>query len=321
MTGVLAALALGAATGAVLQRFQLCFNSAARAAALDGERTGAATFGVAVAVGLALLPILSEADLVRLSPPPFEPVAQLVGGLAFGFGMALAGGCISGILFRSGEGSIAAMLAAGGFAAGELVLRRTDLEVLAAHLRGAPGATTRTLPELLGVAPVAIGLVAAALVLTPLSFWTRRALLPGLVLGGVATAAWMIARAADYGYGLGFVGVPTRIVDAGPWFQPTLALGTVVGAFLAARASGGATLRRPDAPRAARAVIGGCAMGVAGTIAAGCNIGHLVSGVPQLSLGSVWATAWMALGAIAGALLLRARPSYRGRERPVTSRR
>jgi len=34
-------------------------------------------------------------------------VAQLAGGLVFGVGMALAGGCIVGILWKTGGGSVA----------------------------------------------------------------------------------------------------------------------------------------------------------------------------------------------------------------------
>jgi uncharacterized protein len=39
-------------------------------------------------------------------------------------------------------------------------------------------------------------------------------------------------------------------------------------------------------------------MGAGGSIAHGCNIGHGVTGVPLLSLGSMLATAAMAAGAL-----------------------
>ena len=46
-------------------------------------------------------------------------------------------------------------------------------------------------------------------------------------------------------------------------------------------------------------------MGAGGSIALGCNIGHGLTGLPLLSLGSAVATAAMVAGAVAVARLLR----------------
>ena len=61
----------------------------------------------------------------------------------------------------------------------------------------------------------------------------------------------------------------------------------------------------PNAARAARARRGGLLMGAGGSIALGCNIGHGLTGLPLLSLGSALATAAMVAGALAVARLLR----------------
>jgi hypothetical protein len=59
-------------------------------------------------------------------------------------------------------------------------------------------------------------------------------------------------------------------------------------------------------------------MGVGGSVAHGCNIGHGLTGLPLLSFGSALATAAMAVGALlTWRLLVEPRPAIRGRERVV----
>lgn len=45
----------------------------------------------------------------------FAPVAAIVGGYIFGLGIVIAGGCGTGILYKQGEGQLAAMVAMFGF--------------------------------------------------------------------------------------------------------------------------------------------------------------------------------------------------------------
>jgi len=141
----------------------------------------------------------------------------------------------------------------------------------------------------------------------------------GLARGAVAAAAWLAADLAGYGYGLGFVGAAdgTRAaVEHGSEapFQLFLAVGVVVGAALAR------PRRRsvPDGARATRALLGGLLMGVGGSVAHGCNIGHGLTGLALGSFGSLLAVASMALGALATwRLLLASRPALRGTERRI----
>ncbi|GAI03767.1 unnamed protein product [marine sediment metagenome] len=54
--------------------------------------------------------------------------------------------------------------------------------------------------------------------------------------------------------------------------------------------------------------IGGCLMGFGAVSSTGCNIGHILSGVPQLSLGSLLAAATIILGAWLTAYMMFVRP-------------
>ena len=89
-----------------------------------------------------------------------------------------------------------------------------------------------------------------------------------------------------------------------------LALGVLGGAALAASGP----LRRPDFPRLARALAGGVLMGFGANMAHGCNIGLGLASIPTLSLGSLLAVAFMALGALAvRRLVLEPLPALRGK--------
>ena len=326
MSVALPALAAGLATGVVMARGGLCFNRALRQAAFEKRPALLRAFAVAVAVQLLLLPglvALDVAPLVRNAEAgglPLLPVAEVVGGLVFGAGMALAGGCVTGMLWKAGTGAVALALAIAGFAAGELLIRGPGADVIEA-LDDASRPSERSLAGLLGAGyePVALVLGLAALAL--LLRGGRRGALWGVALGVVAAAAWLAADLADYGYGLGFVGAAegTRVAIAAGGelpFQLFLALGVLGGAALA----GPRRLRMPDAARAARAVAGGVLMGAGGSIAHGCNIGHGVTGVPLLSLGSMVAIASMAAGALlTWRLVLAPAPRLRGSE-TVTAR-
>jgi uncharacterized membrane protein YedE/YeeE len=111
-------VACGAGVGFVLQRSQLCFTAAFRDLFLVRGRRAALGVLAALAAGSAGYAVLFGAQLPdpsRYLPDtahlaPASPVI-LLGGVSFGVGMVLAGGCISGQLFRLGEGSLVAPVA------------------------------------------------------------------------------------------------------------------------------------------------------------------------------------------------------------------
>lgn len=124
---------IGLAFGFVLQRSRFCFTAAFRDLFLLGQgRTmraiilglGVATLGFAMIMativpnpGTGVLP--SDAHILPLG------IATVVGGLLFGFGMVLAGNCVSGALYRMGEGYLGSWVAIGGVMVGLYALNRT----------------------------------------------------------------------------------------------------------------------------------------------------------------------------------------------------
>lgn len=322
MTAAVAALAAGLAAGVVMTRGGLCFNRALRRAVFERRGTILRAFAIAVAVQLLLLPLLAAAGVDPLARsagaggPALLPVAQIAGGLVFGAGMALAGGCITGMLWKAGAGALALAVAIIGFAAGEMLIRGPGSPLIAA-LDDAARPDQRGLTGLLGAGYEPLALVLGALALAPLLARRRDGLAAGAALGAVAAGAWLAADAAGYGYGLGFVGAAdgTRAAlgSGGELpFQLWLALGVLTGGF----AAGARRLLVPDGPRALRALAGGLLMGSGGSVAHGCNIGHGLTGLPLLSFGSLLATACMAAGALlTWRLALAPHPRLRGLER------
>ncbi len=106
-------LLMGAGLGVCLQRSQLCFNSALRDLFQRRERRASTGFLAALAagsIGYTIVYLAQLPDPARYLPDTAHvgPASWVgfLGGFLFGFGLILGGGCISGHLFRLGEGSL-----------------------------------------------------------------------------------------------------------------------------------------------------------------------------------------------------------------------
>ena len=116
----------GLAFGFVLQRSRFCFASAFRDLFLLGDARvmKGILAGLAVAtVGFTVLMARMVPDTGFGSLPPGASVLPLglhtpLGGVLFGIGMVLAGGCTSGSLYRAGEGYVGSMVALLGIMVG-----------------------------------------------------------------------------------------------------------------------------------------------------------------------------------------------------------
>jgi len=115
----------GVAFGVVFQRSRFCLVRAFREPFMtgDGEHTRAAALGVVVSMlGFATLKF---ADLKERSEWVFASagVGALAGGLVFGVGMTVAGGCGAGSIWRAGEGQVKLWAALLCFALGASLTR------------------------------------------------------------------------------------------------------------------------------------------------------------------------------------------------------
>jgi uncharacterized membrane protein YedE/YeeE len=120
--------AFGLAFGFVLQRSRFCFASAFRDIFLlrHGRNLKGVLAGLAVAtLGFALV-MNRQVPFPNLDLLPQEAnvlplgVHVVLGGLLFGAGMVVAGGCVSGSIYRMGEGYVASWVSFGGILLGLL---------------------------------------------------------------------------------------------------------------------------------------------------------------------------------------------------------
>jgi uncharacterized membrane protein YedE/YeeE len=160
----------GLAFGFVLQRSRFCFTAAFRDIFLlgDGRVMKGIIAGLAVATaGFAIVMARLVPDPGFGSLPPGASILPLgihtvLGGVLFGIGMVLAGGCTSGSLYRAGEGYVGSMVALLGILLGlefssytwnwwwQVHISRTPLLWLPAHL-GYFGGTLAVFVGLLGL--------------------------------------------------------------------------------------------------------------------------------------------------------------------------
>ncbi len=289
-----------------------------------------------LAIGVALLgtEALRLMDAITLDgaaylAPSFGWVAAILGGLLFGIGMTLAGGCSHRCLVRTGAGSLKALLVVSVLA---LSAYASVEGVLAPARRGITefGAMMTTLKtqDVSALAGAALGLdaawlrtaVVAALAVFLLWFCFKdrafrssaRNIAAGLSIGVIVPLGWLVtgglmgdvSRAPDsfnfvmpLGDGVGYLTKGERMLSFGVAAVP----GVILGAFLAVawpwrfRIEGFS-----DARDTIHHALGGAFMGIGGTLALGCTIGQGVTGVSTLALGSLLAWAAIVMGAVLG---------------------
>lgn len=141
-------LLFGGVFGIIFQRSRFCLVRAFREPFMTGD--AAHTRATALALGISTLgfAILKFTDLKDRSEWVFAAAGPgaLVGGLLFGIGMTLAGGCGAGSIWRAGEGHVKLWVAVACFALGASLAR---LALTQLGLGGALGVAV-FLPAVLG---------------------------------------------------------------------------------------------------------------------------------------------------------------------------
>lgn len=339
-------LLLGLALGAVGQATRFCVRGAIADWVEFRSPGRLVSWLLAIAVGaLAVQALLAagafDAGRTIYWGERFPWLSYLVGGLLFGYGMILAGGCPQRCLVKAGSGNLKALVTLvliaivslmtlrGAFAG----LRANGLDAFAITL-GGPQDLGGLLGRNLSLSPVALrwalalAILAAVLTLA----WRVRAQLKaahwagGILVGLLVAAAfyltghvgflpehpetlepaWLgtqskrpeaLSFSAPLGHALDLLTLWTDKATVAT-FGVMLALGTLVGSFVAARLRGDFKLESFQTPRELGAHAAGAAlMGFGGITALGCSLGNGVTGLAMLSAGALIATAGITAGA------------------------
>ncbi len=319
---------VGVLFGALMQRSRLCLVTAVGNWMLirDPRHLRAFLAGIAVAVsGTYALEVggwvAIGASAYRAAPVDWT--GAIGGGLLFGIGAALAGGCVARSLARAGEGGLGPALTLLGVAAAASVCQYGWLSApraaLAAHTAWIPAGGDSGIAALTGV-PAWV-LVAGVVAVCALGIATLRGSLPsgrltwaGAGAGALVVLAWYVTGhlAQDEfeptrPVAITLTGPLARLgltLSGGAGFEPGFGvdflLGVLGGACAAALFSRDFRWRLPPWRMLLRMLVGGLFMGIGATFAGGCNIGQGLSGVSTLAAQSLLAAVAILAGTALG---------------------
>ena len=321
---ILCGLGIGAVVGAAAFLSNFCALGAVADIlfARDWRRMRAWILAAGVALmGTQALDALDIIHIDRILGPALLWLPTLVGGVCFGFGMALAGGCVNRALVRLGAGSLKSLVIV-------LVVGATSILTTVGMLAPVSDALTRwgrvdvlvapeALHRIIGAVPafdaemvrwIITAVIAGGLIVFALKDrWfrgSREQWAAGAVIGAMIPAAWFVTDAPT---ALNFVAPVGDLLMApfgtgtGSAFAMTAVLGVPLGSFVAALLT--RNLSREmfiDRADLMRNLIGAVLMGFGGTLALGCTFGQGLSGPSTLSMSAMMAVAGMVFGCLWG---------------------
>ncbi len=304
--GALTGLLVGGAYGYVAQRGKFCMNSGFRAAVAIRETTQTKALALAIAVQMVLVPLAFLAGISQPTYPSFFPLAAIVGGLLFGLAMHPAGGCAAGVFYKLGGRAPGALVAVLGMVLGAALLEVGPLRAAREVVQGSAVATPSIPWVAVSVAGVVLLLVLTRAAPGVTGDWSWRR--TGLLMGAVGAVAWPLSSLAGRDFGMAVIpGAVGLVTASGLDWDVLFVLGIAAGAFVAVRGHAPSERKRMTWSSAGRRLLGGFGLGVGASLAAGCTVGHGLTGVALLGPGSLLVLASIFAGSAAGTLWRRRR--------------
>lgn len=185
---ILVSLGLGLVSGVIMHRSDFCLAGAIRDIFLFRHSPLFPSLILLIALNIVFIELARLAGLVVYQMPSslygLPALTTFGGGVVFGIGMVLAGGCVVGALYKFGAGSLSALVAILGMISGSLVyvVLHPYWALLAQKTRLSESAT---LPQLLGVNQTIVMLIVALVLFLVVLRWHRQGLLvrPSFVAG------------------------------------------------------------------------------------------------------------------------------------------
>ncbi|PZT48339.1 hypothetical protein B6S12_04590 [Helicobacter valdiviensis] len=325
---MLSGIIIGLLLGFVLQRGRFCVVSAYRDVFLSRNFTIFIALFIVVALQSIGVWTLNSLGYISIKPQEFYWLSTITGGIIFGFGMVIAGGCATGTWYRAAEGLIGSIIALFFYALSASMVKYGALLPLQTYLSSFK-ISDGTFYQALGISPwflvITLSLIVSFFVIKELrkprlevtrikprkngilhilfeKSW--HPFITALLVAFIAILAWPLSYLSGRDGGLGittpsanliqyFTTGNTKFIDWGVF----LVLGIALGSFLAAKLSGEFRFRLPNQKALAYAGFGGILMGIGAALAGGCTIGN---GLVETSLFSYkgWvATLFFLLGA------------------------
>jgi len=335
-----AGFAIGFLFGGIALKTNFCTMGAISDMVLMGDRNRFRAWMLAIAVAILGSQAMHQMGLVNLNTSIYLTLnvgwaGAIIGGLMFGFGMTMAGGCGNKTLVRIGAGNLKSLVVAiilGIFAymtlRGLTGLARVELEGLTNLDLSKSGLAGQGIPDLLAAATglsVAAARWAVTLIVAGalLAFCFKSAnfrrsplnISAGLLIGLLIPVGW---------YATGVIGhddfEPTPLASltfvnpVGNSIQYLMTFtgstinfgiatvgGVIAGSFVTALATKEFRLEAfTSADDMVRHIIGGALMGMGGIVAMGCTIGQGLTGMSTLAVASLIALLSIIAGGVYG---------------------
>ncbi len=335
-------LLIGLVFGFIVYRTNFCTMGSISDILTFGDYKRFRSWMLAGAVGmlgvwaLETLAVVDVADSIYLTPN-LGWLANIVGGLMFGFGMVFAGGCISRNLVRAGGGdlrSLVVLMFTGVFGfmtiGGLLGPARVALFTPSAVDLRDMGLQTQGVDEMLAqVSGLSAGLantVVLLLIVGGILFFcfkdadfrkSANHMIAGIGIGLTVVAGWLLTGLAQDD----FADVPVLLTSltyvrptgdtldylmrftalGAPGFGVVTLVGALLGGFLGALSRGRIHLTTfADKRDSIRNMFGAAFMGIGGVLALGCTVGQGLTGISTLAVGSFITLTFIIAGCVVG---------------------
>ncbi|MBL95450.1 MAG: hypothetical protein CMF70_09145 [Magnetovibrio sp.] len=318
---------VGTIFGATAQKTNFCTMGAISDIVLMQNWNRFRAWMLAIAISVALSQIFHLTGLINLHSSIYLTknlgwFGAILGGLLFGFGMTISGGCGNKALVRAGAGNLKSLIVifTMGFFAymtlrGIIGVIRVEIEKKTSVDLSILGASTQGIPELITVftnsAPEAIrtlltvGVVCAIFIFCFKNSEFRNSadnIASGVIIGTLISIGWLITGVLGYDE---FEPTPlTSLTFVNPTadslqylmtftgstinFGIASVAGVIFGSFIIAKSRGTFQVEGfSDTLDMVRHLTGGAAMGIGGIMALGCTVGQGISGISTLSVGSI----------------------------------
>ncbi len=313
---LISGLFVGLLLGIILQRGQFCLSGQLRQVAFKRDFASFSPLLTAISVQSIGFYLLEQQGVIRFPSSPMPILATLLGAFLFGIGMGVANRCVSGQLYRAGEGMIAAMITLFVFAVTTVATQTGVLKFWVASQLETESKLI-TLPQTLGISSlwfiIPLSLIATwglqkSRKIQPLiprkpfgQFWSPH--FTAILLGLVSILAWVLSAETGREFGLSFsipVGHALQYLTLGQQrylnWGTYLIIGLVLGSFLSAKFSGNFRWKALSATDFGKSVAGGILMGIGASLTGGCTMANAVVGTAYFSWQGWIATIVMMFG-------------------------
>ncbi|MDH3228544.1 MAG: YeeE/YedE family protein [Alphaproteobacteria bacterium] len=331
--------ALGGIFGATAQRTNFCTMGAISDMVFMGSWNRFRAWMLAIAIAMLVSQGMHAFEVIDLGGSIYLTtnlgwLGAILGGLMFGFGMTLGGGCGNKTLVRLGAGNLKSLVVAivlGIFAymtlRGLIGMARVEMEA-ATNIDLSASFESQGIPDVLGgitgVSAETVRWVATLILAGGLLVFcfkeaafraSSRDIAAGLIIGLLIPAGW---------YATGVIGYddfePTQLASftfVNPTGEGLVYLmtfsgatinfgiaavgGVIAGSFVMAMATRTFSIESfNDSNDMIRHLFGGALMGTGGILAMGCTIGQGITGVSTLAIGSLIALVSIIAGGVYG---------------------